>query len=394
VREYTVLIIAGTLTMLSGGMSFPIFAPYVKQEFTAPLLLVGMAVSGYFLLRMFSELPFGALSDKIGPRKPLLFGRVLAIIGALLCWIATDVYQLIVARALWGVGDAAFFCISTAYISTLFPVHERGRALGIFTSIEMIGAFLGQSIGGILVTPLGFRNIFLLNSVLGSAAFFLVSMVRSQAAPMTFQWRSILPSWTTIRSAVNSVVMIVCFMNFSLVLRNNGITSTLFPLYVTEELNISLAEYGFLMASSTVGSVLGASVGGTLSDRLGRKTVLVFGFGLGLVTTALLAVVRTLLVFFPVMVMNGLFWGIIYSVTPVLVSDSVPPAVRGTAIGAYRTFFDFGGLAGPVVMSLIAEGIGLPYGYIIAFYVGASLMFVNLLVALMIRPLPTTPQSS
>ncbi|MCW4048166.1 MAG: MFS transporter [Candidatus Bathyarchaeota archaeon] len=79
-----------------GGFVWPIFAPFVREEFTAPIQLVGLAVSGYFLLRMFSEFPIGVLSDRVDPKTPLIVGRLLAVVGAFICyrttsiWITTD----------------------------------------------------------------------------------------------------------------------------------------------------------------------------------------------------------------------------------------------------------------------------------------------------------------
>ncbi len=86
IREYYLMIISGTVTMLSGGFVWPIFAPFVREEFTAPIQLVGLAVCGYFLLRMFSEFPIGVLSDRVGPKTPLMVGRGLAIVGAFICY--------------------------------------------------------------------------------------------------------------------------------------------------------------------------------------------------------------------------------------------------------------------------------------------------------------------
>jgi len=82
-REYYLMVISGTLTMFAGGFIWPIFAPFVRTEFTASLQLVGFAVSGYFLLRMFTEFPIGVLSDRMGPRIPLIVGRIFAVIGGI-----------------------------------------------------------------------------------------------------------------------------------------------------------------------------------------------------------------------------------------------------------------------------------------------------------------------
>jgi len=372
--------------MLSNGLSSPFLAPYVKQEFTAPILLVGLGVSGYFLLRAFSELPFGVMSDRIGPLKPLLFGKVLTIVAPFICWVATDVYQLVVARAMWGIGDAAFFCVSTVYVTSIFSERYRGKAIGVFTSLEWVGILLGHSLSGFVATYVGIRNIFLLNSVFGVITLFLLIMVRFQGESSDkSSGGSILPSWTMMRPAINSSVLIASVLIFSVMFRSNGIISEFFPLYVTEELGASSIEYGLLTATSTGGAALGMSLGGLISDRLGKKKALALGFGIGVAATYLLAVINTLLLLFPVMIMDGLLYGITYAVAPILVVDSVPSKVRGKAIGIYRTFYDLGGLAGPIVMSVIAMIVGLPYGYIAAFYVTTALIFVNLLIVSLVK---------
>lgn len=116
--------------MFSFGTSYPLIATYVKQEFTAPILLVGFAVSGYFLLRAFSELPFGVLADRIGLRKPLIFGRILTIVAPLICWATKEIYHLVLARAFWGVGDAAFFAFQLSMWQTFFLSVNEEKPLG------------------------------------------------------------------------------------------------------------------------------------------------------------------------------------------------------------------------------------------------------------------------
>jgi len=372
--------------MLSGGLIFPIFAPFVRTEFTAPVLLVGFAVSGYFVVRMFSEFPIGTLSDRVGPRKPMLLGRLLAIGGAFLCYNATGVWQLILARALWGVGDAAFFCIGMSYVASLFSADRRGRALGMFQAVEMIGSLIGQSVGGFTASAIGIRTNFLLSTVLGVVALVMVSMVRGKRHDMVNKTGgSIIPSKQVLLTILNRQVLLACMINFFGMMRNNGITSTLLPIYVTETLNIPLTQYGIIISASTIGSVSGNVFGGFLSDRVGRKKTLTLGFLIGTVATFSLSIIGSFLQFIPVMFLNGLFWGIVYGTTPALIADSVPDNYRGMGIGAFRTFFDFGGLVGPIAFSGILEYVGYPAGFTAAFYIGAALMMANLLFVLRLK---------
>ncbi|MCX6642088.1 MAG: MFS transporter, partial [Candidatus Bathyarchaeota archaeon] len=195
-REYLLMIIGGTVTMFSGGLVGPIFAPFVRREFTAPIFLVGLAVSGYFVVRMLTEFPIGSMSDKVGPRWPLIVGRLFGIVGAAICWQTKDIWTLILARAIWGVGDASFFCIGMTYVSSLFPAGKRGRALGIFQAVELTGSFIGQTAGGFLADQYGLRFNFFLSIILGFVAFGVVLLLKGNGVSGKFQGlRSLLPDF-------------------------------------------------------------------------------------------------------------------------------------------------------------------------------------------------------
>ncbi len=366
--------------MFAGGFVWPIFAAYVRTEFTAPLQLVGLAVSGYFLLRMFTEFPIGVIGDKIGPKLPLIAGRVLAVIGAFICYKTTSIWMLIFARIIWGMGDASFFCIGMTYVSKLFTSEKRGRALGVFQAVEMIGSFLGQTIGGYVAGQYGTRANFLATTLMAIVALASVTLIKGDGSTETsLKGVSLLPSREDLMKVVNKTVIVACIINLVCMMNNNGIRGTLLPIYVTEVIGIELTRYAFLVSGSTVGSVSGNLIGGYLSDRIGRKRVLLAGLGLGAISLSGISIFTG---FYPLLVMmflNGVFWGIVYGVVPAYIADAVADEVRGIGIGTFRTFMDLGGLIGPVVMSSIAEFVGGTQGYIYTFYFGI-VMILGLIV--------------
>jgi len=279
---------------------------------------------------------------------------------------------LIVARALWGIGDAAFFCVSTAYIASVFPIRERGRALGIFVSIETIGSFLGQSFGGVVASVFSFRGVFAISVPLSAVILFLLIFFRGtrdfpsgRVERKPTQGFRVMMTPTLV--AVSVIVFVVMF-------RNNGITSTILPLYFANVLGISLPMYGLLMAFGTVGSMIGNFFGGWLSDRIGRVRIILVGILLLALSTYLLSTFTTFVPLVMVMVLQGYAWGSMYSVTPVLIVDSVSEEFRGMAVGTYRTFFDFGGLLGPILMSVVADSLG----FLPSFYVGTAMILSNI----------------
>lgn len=386
IKEYYLMVISGTLTMFAGGFVWPIFATFVRTEFTAPLQLVGIAVSGYFLLRMFSEFPIGVLSDKIGPKLPLIAGRVLAVIGAYLCYQTSNIWILIFARIIWGMGDASFFCIGMTYVSKLFTSEKRGRALGVFQAVEMIGSFLGQTIGGYVAADYGMRANFLATTIMTVVALASVTLIKGiDDKPRTDLKVSFIPSRAEMMMVLNKTVIVACIINLVCMMINNGLLGTILPIYAVENIGLSIAQYAFLVSASTVGSVTGNLLGGTLSDKMGRKNIMLAGFAVGVVAIFGLTV---FVGFYPLMVMmflKGVFWGVIYGVAPAYIADAVPDEVRGIGIGTFRTFMDMGGLIGPVAMSTIVEVIGGNTGYIYSFYFGVIMILGLIVITLTLK---------
>ena len=370
-REYYLMVVSGTLSMFAGGFVWPIFAPYVRTEFTAPLFLVGLATSGYFLLRMFSEFPIGVLSDRMGPKIPLMFGRILPVIGALICYQTNNIWMLILARVIWGMGDASFFCIGMSYVSKLFTSEKRGRALGVFQAVEMIGSFLGQTIGGYAAAMYGARINFLLTAGVSIIALGSVLLIKGNGSQITVSKKvSFIPTREEMVKVLNKTVLAACVINFVAMMINNGLLGTILPIYVTEDVGLPLTQYAWLVSASTVGSITGNLIGGAGSDKIGRKKMLIIGFGIGASAIFGLTIFTGFMPLIVMMLLKGIFWGIVYGVVPAYIADAVPDEVRGIGIGTFRTFMDMGGLAGPVIMTTIVSSFGAN-GYTYSFYFGA-----------------------
>jgi len=387
VREYYLMIISGTVTMLSGGFVWPIFAPFVREQFTASIRLVGLAVSGYFLLRMFSEFPIGVLSDRIGPKLPLVAGRVLAIIGAFVCYQTKSIWPLIFARIIWGMGDASFFCIGMSYVSKLFSSDRRGRALGFFQAVELLGSFIGQTLGGFVAANYGPRMNFLICTALGVVALIMVAFIKGIGEDFIPEDSipSLIPTKDEMLLILNQTVIAACIINLGCMVINNGLMGTVLPIYATEELLIPLDRYALLVSGSTIGSVVGNLIGGFFSDKIGRRKMLSIGLVIGLVSIVGLSIFSGFYPLLLVLFLKGVFWGIVYGVIPAFIADAVPDYVRGKAIGTFRTFMDMGGLMGPIIMSTIVELSGVPQGYIYSFYFGAALVAGMILLVLRLQ---------
>jgi EmrB/QacA subfamily drug resistance transporter len=107
-------------------------------------------------------LPFGKLADIFGRKKIYLWGMAIYTVTSFLCAVAPSGLMLIVFRVFQGLGGAMIFGTGMAILTSVFPPHERGQAIGISVAAVYLGLSLGPVMGGILTQHFGWRSIFLL----------------------------------------------------------------------------------------------------------------------------------------------------------------------------------------------------------------------------------------
>ncbi|MCV0402732.1 MAG: MFS transporter [Chloroflexi bacterium] len=113
---------------------------------------------------------YGKLSDQFGRRPLLMIGVSLFLVGSLLSGLSQEMWQLIAARGVQGLGAGAIFPIALAVIGDLFSPRERGKYQGLFGGVFALASILGPAIGGFLTDTISWHWVFLVNLPLGLVA--------------------------------------------------------------------------------------------------------------------------------------------------------------------------------------------------------------------------------
>ncbi len=141
-------------------------------------------VFAIYLLTSTVAMPlYGRLADVYGRRKLLLFSIGVFLVGAVACAFSRSMPQLIVARAIQGLGAAGLIPISLTVAADIYAVEERPRVQGLFSAVWGIAGLVGPSLGAFLTVRFGWRSIFAINVPLGIVAFAIVAsqMIESRA---------------------------------------------------------------------------------------------------------------------------------------------------------------------------------------------------------------------
>jgi EmrB/QacA subfamily drug resistance transporter len=154
--------------------------PIIGKKFSADAVLLSWVATGYLLAAAVFLLPFGKVADIYGRKKIFTYGILTYSIASLLCAISTSVPLLIWFRVLQGLGAAMISGTGMAILTSVFPIQERGKALGINVAATYLGLSLGPALGGILTQQLGWRSIFVVNVPIGAIVLALVFWLKGE----------------------------------------------------------------------------------------------------------------------------------------------------------------------------------------------------------------------
>ncbi len=168
-NKRTALIVATLASFLTPFMSssINIALPSIGKEFAIDAVLLSWVTTSYLLTAAMLLVPFGKIADIYGRKKIFTYGILIYTISSFLSAISISTFMLICFRILQGIGGAMIFGTGVAILTSVFPVSERGKALGINVAAAYLGLSFGPFLGGFLTQLFGWRYIFLVNVPLG-----------------------------------------------------------------------------------------------------------------------------------------------------------------------------------------------------------------------------------
>ena len=382
---------------LVGGM--------VGQERTVlPLLatdifgLTGLTVVLTYLVafgvtKAFTNLAAGAMADRFGRKPVLVAGWLIGVpVPLLLIWAPTWGW-IVVANLLLGVNQGLTWSTTVIMKIDLVGPARRGLAMGLNESVGYGAVALTALLTGLIAAQAGLRpapfylGIAYAGLGLGISALFVRETRGHVELEQSHRERPPRPSWRTIflltsfRDRSLSAVSQAGLVNNL----NDGMAWGLLPLFYAAA-GVPIAQIAVLAAVyPAVWAVAQIGTGG-LSDRIGRKRLIVAGMLLQAVALGAIAAGSTFEGWLIAAALLGLGTAMVYPTLLAAVADVADPIWRGSAIGVYRLWRDLGFAVGAVVAGVVADAAGIP----VAIWVVACLTATSGLVVL-VRMRETRP---
>lgn len=216
--------------------------------------------------------PFsGKLSDVIGRKPVMVIGGVICVVLGLLYPVVATVYGFLFLRFVHGFSAGFNPTGAVAYLADIVPPNRRGEAIGIFGLVNSVGTSLGPAIGGALANTYGVNTMFVMSGLTGLVSTCMLYAVK-ETLPVTRKFRpsDLLISFRDIydnRVKMPAIIMILTVFCFGAVL-------TLIPDFAA---SIGIKNKGLFFTVMTVSSIFIRFLTGRLSDKFGRRAVLLMG---------------------------------------------------------------------------------------------------------------------
>jgi MFS family permease len=332
--------------------------------------LTGFTVILTFILafgvsKALSNLAAGALADRYGRKPVLVAGWLIGLpVPLLLIW-APGWGWVVFANVLLGLNQGLAWSSTVIMKIDLVGPTRRGLALGMNEAAGYLAVALTALATGFIASQAGLRPapFFLGLAIAGLGLGVSLLFVRetrgfvaleAPAGP-TLPWRTVFTRTTFGDRSLSAASQAGLVNNL-----NDGVAWGVLPLFYASR-GLGLAEIALLAA--TYPAVWGvAQIGtGALSDRIGRKGLIVAGMFLQAAAIGVIAVSTSLVPWLVATACLGLGTAMVYPTLLAAVADVAAPAWRGSAVGVYRLWRDLGFAFGAILAGVVADRAGMPF---------------------------------
>lgn len=419
--------------------------PEITSSFNTSIVLAGWVLSASLLATLTTAPLMGRASDSFGRKNTFIFFVLLFVAGSFFSAIAQNIYWLIIARLVQGIGGGGFVPAATGIVAEAFPKY-RQRSVGFIISIMTAGTVLGPNLGGWLTESFGWRSIFwfalpwtivilvgviflmkkdprresIKIDVTGAAVFALslggimvgITMV-GDGGKSTLWWipgmslaivgAALLGLFIWYERRLEQPLIDVHLLGgksflaanvFNTIIGLSHAVTTFIPYYAVTIYGMSTLQSGLAVTPRSVGLLLSSLVTSFFLVRWGYRKPMLYGSAMLFVTSLLLGFAALeeipyighieLSMLLVIVGLSGIGMGITVPAANNACIELMPQSIS-TITGLRQTFRNLGGVLGVAVTTIVLHNIGDDNGFAVIF-VGSALLFLLGLPAIFSMP--------
>lgn len=370
--------------MMGFGFLSPILPKFVLELGIAQAeigTMVGFVLTTFGIARVIMDIPAGKLAVRWGRRPILIFAPALVAISALGSGLAVEYWQLIAFRLLQGFGSALFSVAAIITIGEISKPSSRGQYMSFYWASFLIGGSLGPTLGGFVGQYLGYRApfFFLAGFSLLAALWYYFripetgirrTQATSESSTDTSFQNQLSPKPAPLYKDLN--FLLVSGVALFTLVAMSGIQITLVPLLGYERLGLRAGQVGLALTVIAVLQFSFVFLAGRLSDKLGRKALIIPGGVITVLGSILFAFSHSYLFFLVSAVVLGIGRGTGGPIPTAYVADIAQEHNYEHTIAVFRFISDIGFIIGPVFLGWLKDMRGFDF----PIFLGSGLLLV------------------
>lgn len=369
--EIRVLIVAAFIIAIGFGIITPVLPQYA-ESFGVGAFGVSAVVSIFGFARLIFAPVSGKATSKFGESGVYITGVTIVGISMFAVAFAQNYTQLLIFRGMGGFGSTLFTVSAMSFLAAKSPPSIRGRVSGAYASAFLIGNISGPLVGGLLVA-LGPRAPFLIygGALLIASAVVYIGLHRQKngkrhkVADERVEWSfGEAIKEHSYRAALSSF--------FANGWATFGVRNSIMPLFAAS----AFAGTGFFLDGAqtaavalsifAVGNVLAVTFSSRLSDKYGRKPLIIIGLAVAAIGTGVLGVMTNPILFFIASLIAGAGTGMMNAPQQAAIADLVGQERKaGSVMSAAQMSSDIGAIVGPLFIGWIVDMYGFELGFAI-----------------------------
>jgi MFS transporter, SHS family, lactate transporter len=350
----------------------------IAEEFSTGVAAVSTAIMLTLAMRPVGAVLFGRAADRWGRRPVLMIDILLYSLFGFASGLSPDLSVLIVLRAFFGIAMGGEWGVGASLAMETVPAQARGFVSGLLQSGYPAGYLIASAAYAILFPLLGWRGLLMMGVLPALLVFYIRQAVPESPGwdPTAARRQGILgvlkARWGL---ALYAVVLMTAFNFFS-----HG-TQDLYPTFLRVQHGLSPHAVGTIAVIYNIGAIVGGIVGGALSERFGRRRMIVIAALLSLPIVPIWALSTNVVILalgaFLMQFVVQAAWGVI----PAHLNELSPDEVRATFPGVVYQLGNLLASANATIQAAIAAHYGNDYGFALAIVASSVAIVIAILTA-------------
>lgn len=351
--------------------SFYLLLPILPQ-FVASLggttSQIGLVMGAFTMASVVIRPYLGKLADNYGRKKMMLFGAGLFALLFSVYGQIQAIVPLYLLRILHGIAHGSYLAAAYAYVADLAPFRRRGEVMGIYGVANVVAMALFPALGTLIITSTqSFSMLFIVSIITAAAAFAAVFCI-DEIKPKESDKQKV-----SILAIARQQPVLVASLTLFTAATVYGAVITFLPVYAPER---GLINFGIFFTTYAVFTLISRVIAGKLSDRFGRRKVILPCLTLVAIAAFLLPFLQNLYLLVLIGGCFGLGFGAFMPALNAFVVDETLPQERASALAFFTAFMDVGITTGAVVLGVVGEY----WGYASMFAIGGAVVSLGIVL--------------